>query len=65
VWGRISGLFWFALPWWLRLLNILLGASQPFNIPMLRILSLALYPIFNRVFFLWSLLLEFFVYIGY
>jgi hypothetical protein len=22
VWGRISGLFWFAFPWWLRMLNI-------------------------------------------
>ena len=22
VWGGISGLFWFAFPWWLRMLNI-------------------------------------------
>ena len=46
---RVSGLFWFAFPWWLRLLNISLGASQPFGIPHLRTLCLALYPIFNRV----------------
>jgi hypothetical protein len=31
------------------MLNISLGASQPFNIPQLRILCLALYPIFNMV----------------
>ena len=49
VWGGISGLFWFAFPWWLRMLNFSLGASWPFNIPQLKILCLALYPIFNRV----------------
>jgi hypothetical protein len=33
-----------------------LGASQPFGIPQLKILCLALYPIFNRViWFFWSL----------
>jgi hypothetical protein len=47
VWGGISGLFWFAFPWWLRMLNIFSGASQPFGIPQVRILCLALYPIFN------------------
>jgi hypothetical protein len=31
--------------------NISLSASQPFEIPQLRILCLALYPIFNRVLF--------------
>jgi hypothetical protein len=31
------------------MLNICLGASQPFCIPQLRILCLALYPIFNKV----------------
>jgi len=46
VWGGISGLFWFTFPWWLRMLNISLGVSQPFEIPQLRILYLALYPIF-------------------
>ena len=37
----ISRLFWFAFPWWLRMLNISLGASQPFS---------------NLVFFSWELL---------
>jgi hypothetical protein len=32
------------------MLNIFLGASQPFGIPLLRILCLALYPIFYLVF---------------
>jgi hypothetical protein len=49
VWSRISGLFCFAFPWWLRMLNISLGASRPFDIAQLRILCLVLYPIFNRV----------------
>ena len=49
VWSRISRLFWFAFPWWLKMLNISLGASQPFEFPQLRILYLALFPIFNRV----------------
>jgi hypothetical protein len=44
VWGGISRLFWFAFPWWLRMLNISLGASWQFDIPHLRILCLALYP---------------------
>ena len=49
---------YFAFPWWLRTLNISLSASQTFEIPLLRILCLALYPIFNRV--TW-----FFIYFGY
>jgi len=66
VWGRISGLSWLAFPWWLRMLNISLGASQPFDIPQLRILCLALHPTFNRViWFSGGWLLEFFVYIEY
>jgi hypothetical protein len=48
------------------MLNIFLGASQPFRIPQLRIFCLALYHIFKRVtWFSAVLLLEFFVYIGY
>jgi len=43
---------WFAFPWWLRMLNISLDASQPFDIPQWRILCLALCPIFNRVIWL-------------
>jgi hypothetical protein len=31
------------------MLNTSLGASWPFNIPQMKILCLALYPIFNRV----------------
>ena len=55
-WGRISGLFWFAFPWWLNMLNISLGAFQPSRIPQLRILCLALYPIFGMDYFVfWSL----------
>jgi hypothetical protein len=30
-----SGPFWFAFPWWLRMMNISLGASRSFNIPYL------------------------------
>jgi len=45
----VSGLFWFTFPWWLKMLDISLGASEPFSIPQLRILCLALYPNFNRV----------------
>jgi len=42
------------------------GASQPFSIPQLRILCLALYPIFNRVILSSGVYLpELFVYIGY
>ena len=45
------------------MLNISLGASQPFGTPQLRIVCLALYPIFNRVIcFSGVYLLEFFVY---
>jgi hypothetical protein len=41
-----------------------LGASQPLGIPQLRILCLALYPIFNRVvWFSGVQVLEFFIYI--
>ena len=48
------------------MLNIFVGASQPFGIPQLRILCLALYPIFNRVIWFSGVqLLEFFIYIGY
>jgi hypothetical protein len=44
----------------------ILCASQPFGIPQLRILCLALYPIFNRVIWFSGVhLLEFFIYIGY
>jgi hypothetical protein len=42
------------------------SASQPFGIPQLRILCLALYPIFNVVIWISGVqLLELFVYIGY
>jgi hypothetical protein len=47
------------------MLNISLGASQPFDIPQLKILSFARYLIFNRViWFSGVYLLEFFVYIS-
>jgi hypothetical protein len=63
VWGGISGLFLFAFPWWLRMLNIFSGASLPFGIPQLRILCLALYPIFNGVIWISGVQLhELFVY---
>jgi hypothetical protein len=42
VWGGILWLFWFAFPWWLRMLNICLGTLQPFSIRQLRILFLVL-----------------------
>jgi hypothetical protein len=45
VWGRISGLLWIAFSWWLKMLNISLGASQPFSFPQLRIHCSVLYPI--------------------
>jgi hypothetical protein len=32
-----SGLFWFAFTWWLMILDISLGASQPFDIPPLKL----------------------------
>ena len=41
--------------------NISLGASWSFSIPQLRILCLALFPIFNRVIWFSGVLLEFFV----
>jgi hypothetical protein len=44
------------------MLNISLGASQPFSVPQLKILCLAPYPIFNRVIsFSGVQLLEFFM----
>jgi hypothetical protein len=46
VWVGISVLFWVVFPWWLRMLHIFAGASQPFSIPQLRILCLACYTIF-------------------
>jgi hypothetical protein len=45
--GGISGSFWFAFLWSLRTLNISLGVSQPFKIPLLWILSLVLYSFFD------------------
>jgi hypothetical protein len=42
----MSVLFWFAFPWWLRMLNIFSGPSHPFSIPQLRILCLVMYPPF-------------------
>ena len=56
---------------WLDLLMIkdvehFLGASQTLYIPHLRILCLALYPIFNRIIWFSGIqFLEFFIYIGY
>jgi hypothetical protein len=47
--GGISGLFWFAFSWWLRMLSIFSSASQIFSISRVGILCLALYPIFNGV----------------
>ena len=46
----ISGLFWFAFPWWLKMLNICLGASPSFDIIQLRILCLVLYTILKELF---------------
>jgi hypothetical protein len=49
-----------------KMLNISLGASQPFDIHKLKILSFALYPIFNRViWFSVVYLVKFFVYTEY
>jgi hypothetical protein len=46
--------------------EILLGVSQPFGIPQLRIPCFLMYPIFNMVIWFSGVkLLEFFVYIGY
>ena len=39
-------LFWFAFLWWLKMLSISLFVFQPFEIPLLRIPCLGLYPIF-------------------
>ena len=48
------------------MLNIFVGASQPFGIPHLIILCLAPYPIFNRVIWFSGVqLLEFFLYTEY
>jgi hypothetical protein len=56
VWGGISVLFWFAFLWWLRMLNIFLGVSQPLELPQLRIFCSALFPIFKKAYLaLWSL----------
>jgi hypothetical protein len=46
------------------MLNIFLGASQPFGVPQLRIFCLALYPIFSKVIWFFAVqLLEFHIYI--
>ena len=39
VWGGISGLFWFPFLWWLRMLNISLGASQTSDIPLTKVFT--------------------------
>ena len=46
VWGGISGLFWFAFPWCLRMLSTFLDVYQPFDSPRLKTFCLSLYPIF-------------------
>ena len=65
----LNGVRWnlkVAFPWGLRMLNIFSRTSQPFGIFQLRILCLALYPIFNGVIWISGVqLLELFVYIGY
>ena len=54
------------ISWWLRMLNIFSGASQPLGILQVRILCLALSPIFNGVIWFSVVhLLDFFIYIGY
>jgi hypothetical protein len=50
VWGGHSWLYWIAFPCWLRMLNISLSTSQPFEFLLLRNLYLALYSNYNRVF---------------
>ena len=61
MWDGISGLFWFAFLWWLRMLNNFSGASPPFGIPQVRILCLAPSPFFNGVIWFSGVhLLEFF-----
>ena len=45
----ISGLFWFAFPWWLMMLNISFKASWSFKILQWRIISLEFCPIFNWI----------------
>jgi hypothetical protein len=61
-----QGYFGLHFPDWLKMLNIFLGASEPFKFPQLRTVCLTLYPILNRVIWLSGVyLLEFFVYIGY
>ena len=46
-WGGISGLFWFASPWWLRMSSTSSEVSQPFDISQLRTFCLVLYSIFK------------------
>jgi hypothetical protein len=51
--------FWFTFPWWLR-------ASQPFKIPLLKILCLAVDPIFfNWVIVFFFLFHKFSIHFGY
>jgi hypothetical protein len=58
----ISGSFWFAISWWLIMLIISLSAFWSFEILLLRIFRLSLYPIF---FFFFFFFLEFLMYFGY
>ena len=44
VYGRIPESFWFVISWWLMMLNISFSTSQPFEIPLLKILCLDHYP---------------------
>jgi hypothetical protein len=64
VWDRISESFGFAVPWWLRMLNVSLRASWPFEIPWLRILCLDLSPSFKLDYFVDVYFLEFFICTG-
>ena len=58
--------FWFAFPWWLRMLNIFSGASLPFGIPQVRFFVQFWAPFFNGVIWFSEVhLLEFFIYVGY
>jgi hypothetical protein len=51
MWGVILGLIWFVFLWWLRMLNISLGAFQPFSLPQLRIFLFSSVPNFLIVLF--------------
>ena len=63
-WNLRVDLIWFL--WWLMMLSTSSDASQPFDIPQLRTICLALYPIFNRIIWFPGVkLLEFFEYLGY